>query len=175
MILICPKTYWRKYFCRMREYSSAILPPVPAGTTLAAVPHANGAGPICSHQGVPLADTGPGHTALSWENSPLTSAGLLMCQENARLGLLAGRDAPSLISADLPSGAKVWNATWRNLSSKKLSVTVFPADIVASEILWCFRSHSWLRLGRVEPGPQLNYTTFSLPICAMLITQSEIN
>lgn len=58
-------------------------------------------------RGVLLADTGPGHKALSWENSPLTSAGLLMCQENARLGLLAGRDAPGLISADLPSGAKV--------------------------------------------------------------------
>lgn len=101
-------------------------------------------------RGVPLADTGPVHTALSWENSPLTSAGLLMCQENARLGLLAGRDAPGLISADLPSGAKVWNVTWRNLSSKKLSVAVFPADIVASEILWCFRSHSWLRLGRAH-------------------------
>lgn len=71
-------------------------------------------------RGVPLANTGPGHTGLSQENSPLTSTGLLMCQENTRLGLLAGRGTLGLISNDLPSGAKVWNATWRNLSSKKL-------------------------------------------------------
>ena len=58
-------------------------------------------------RGVRLANTGPGHTALTRENSPLTSAGLLMCQENTRLGLLAGRGALGLISDDLPSGAKV--------------------------------------------------------------------
>jgi len=69
---------------------------------------------------VPSANTGPGHTALTLENCPLTPAELLVCAENTRLGFLAGRGALGLIADDIPSGTKVYNASWRNLSSKKL-------------------------------------------------------
>lgn len=89
--------------------SSVILPQVPVGTTWAAVPHEN---MISSHRAVLLANTGAGHT--------LTSARVLMCQENRGLGLLSGQSALGLISDDLPPGAKIWKATWRNLSSEKL-------------------------------------------------------
>lgn len=161
MSLIYHESYWRKYFCRARASSSIILAQVPAGTTSAAVPHATRAGVVCSYQGSPSDLANSSHLGqLSFADiSRKHSTGVAGWQgRSPMISHRALRTEPGEISA-----AKSWSAT------------VCHADIVPFEILGCFWSHSWLRLVRVEPGPQFTHTPFSLPICAMLLTQNEIN